>query len=96
MQNEETEVWRGAQTELHTSSFYLLPLKVVAGAGIAPAFAPSKGAVLRLDDPAGGKAKTRMQNGTFREAPICFCILPSSCFLQIGGAGGSCNLTIAG
>ena len=26
--------------------------KLAAGAGIAPAFAPSKGAVLRLDDPA--------------------------------------------
>ena len=41
------------------ASFYLLRLKVVAGAGIAPAFAPSKGAVLRLDDPAGGKGKNK-------------------------------------
>jgi hypothetical protein len=82
MQNEETEVWRGAQTELHTSSFYLLPLKVAAGAGFAPAFAPSKGAVLRLDDPAGGKAKTRMQNDIPRSADLflhsTFILLPSN------------------
>src|SRR2546427_3080469 len=35
-----------------TRSYFTTGRKFVAGAGIAPAFAPSKGAVLRLDDPA--------------------------------------------
>jgi hypothetical protein len=35
-----------------TDCHYCALSKLAAGAGIAPAFAPSKGAVLRLDDPA--------------------------------------------
>ena len=43
---------------------------MAAGAGIAPAFAPSKGAVLRLDDPAFRKAK--MADGKMLTAIIHF------------------------
>ena len=80
MQNEETEVWRGAPKQnfivLHSTSSF----KVVAGAGIAPAFAPSEDAVLRLDDPAGGKSKTRRQNAhsAKRRSVSAFYLHPSS------------------
>ena len=37
-----------------TRYYFTTGRKLAAGAGIAPAFAPSKGAVLRLDDPAMG------------------------------------------
>jgi hypothetical protein len=41
---------------------------MAAGAGVAPAFAPSKGAVLRLDDPALAKRRWKMENGRWRGA----------------------------
>ena len=54
---------------------------MAAGAGIAPAFAPSKGAVLRLDDPAS--FKRRMKNSKCRitaqeQCRIRLCILNSA------------------
>jgi hypothetical protein len=67
---------------------------LAAGAGIAPAFAPSKGAVLRLDDPAFLKAK--IEDGEWKIAKMSFpssIFNPPSSLETTGGAGGSCNLT---
>ena len=49
-----------------TRYYFTTGRKLAAGAGIAPAFTPSKGAVLRLDDPAirnGARGRIRTRTG---------------------------------
>src|SRR5438445_9149036 len=48
-----------------TRYYFTTGRKLAAWAGIAPAFAPSKGAVLRLDDPANGGFHIRVCRSVF-------------------------------
>ena len=63
-----------------TRYYFTTGRKLATGAGIAPAFAPSKGAVLRLDDPAVGKdenGESRMEDGKYLECAACRALLSS-------------------